>query len=146
MPRGRKPQPKEQKIAKGETRPSRHLENVVEFPKVDEVPEPPSYVAQFPAGVNLWEEVAPVLFAQRVLSEPDVHALGHLCRLHGEIVDGYERRLSPTASMLSQLRMLFAEFGMTPASRSRVASGKDPGKGNKFGSNGQRGKAKSQTD
>lgn len=138
MPRRRDPE--ETKAAKGETRPSRRLENIVEFPKVDETPDPPAYLG-FEESINLWNEIAPILFAQRILTIADVQALGHLCQLHGEVIDMYSRRIAVPASTLAQLRMYFTEFGMTPASRSRVAgSGAEDGKGNKFGNNGRSGK------
>lgn len=136
-PRGRKRDPKETKEAKGETRPSRHLENVVDFPVADETPKPPSYL-RLKASKDLWNEVAPMLFAQRILTVADTHALGHLCQLHGEVTQSYKRRLPVSASALTQLRQYFAEFGMTPASRARVTAGPEDPKGNKFNNNGRK--------
>jgi len=138
-PRGRKPQAKEQKAAKGETRPSRQGPTVVEFPKADGVPDPPPWIA-YEAGMDLWDELAPLLFAQKVLSTVDIHALGHLCQLHGKIVDDYSRRLAPTAAELSQLRMYFSEFGLTPSSRTRVGTTGNGKKDNPFSQNGQKGR------
>ncbi len=124
---GRKPQTTAQKKAKGETRPCRlATADVLEFPQVKEVPDPPEWVNN--DGQSLWNEIAPALYRQKVLTEADLYALGHLCQLHGEIVDGYRRRLQPTAAQLSQLRMYFSEFGMTPSSRTRIGKGSD-GKG-----------------
>lgn len=133
----RKRDPKEVKIAKGETRPSRHLENIVDFPVVDETPAPPSYL-RLKASKDLWNEVAPILFAQRILTIADTHALGHLCQLHGEVLDCYKRKVPVSASALTQLRQYFSEFGMTPASRSKVAGAEPQKPGNKFNGNGRK--------
>jgi phage terminase small subunit len=135
--RGAKPQPDAMKIAKGETRPSRLSgDNVVEFPTADRVPDPPEWLTNSDACA-LWSETAGVLFAQKVLATADVHALGHLCQLHGEVVDGYRRRIQPTAATLSQLRMYFAEFGLTPSSRTRVSKTGNGEQGNPFRKNGK---------
>lgn len=136
--RGRKRQTNAQKIAKGETRPSQLSANVLVFPTLEKAPAPPNWLNS--EGVVLWEKIAPLLFAQRVLSEVDLEAMAHLCQLHGEIVDGYRRRVLPTAAQLSQLRMYFSEFGLTPSSRTRVGPTAPPDEKNRFSSNGKRGR------
>lgn len=135
--RGRKPQTREQKAAKGETRPSRQPAlNVVQFPAVEKVPEPPEWLQD--DGKKLWKEVASLLYAQKVLTVVDLPALTHLCELHGSIVDGYKRRVPPTAAELAQLRMYFSEFGMTPSSRTRVGKPGGGEKENTFKRNGKK--------
>ena len=134
--RGRKPQPDAVKAAKGETRPSRTSGDVVEFPSVAAIPEPPAYLNA--AGKRLWEEMTPHLFAQRILTIADLYMLGHLCQLHGAIVDQYERRIEPTAADRSQLRMYFGEFGMSPSSRTRIPAAGGEGKTNPFTRNGKK--------
>lgn len=134
--RGRKPQPNEVKKGKGEKRPCRLPDNIVEFPLSKKIPDAPAWLKS-PDGKKLWLELAAPLFAQRVLSDVDVHALGHLCQLHGQIVDGYRRQVSPTAAELSQLRMYFSEFGATPSSRTRIGTTGNDKKGNRFGNNGK---------
>lgn len=132
--RGKRPQTVAQKKAKGEVRPSRlNTAEVLEFPVVKEAPDAPEWVND--DGRDLWSEMAPALYRQRVLTEADLYALGHLCQLHGEIVDGYKRRIQPTAAQLSQLRMYFAEFGMTPSSRTRIGKTADGEKENPFKKN-----------
>lgn len=138
--RGRKPKTNRQKRASGETRPSRQSAEVVEFPAVKAVPDCPLWVT-YEAGQKLWNELAPLLFAQKVLTTVDIHALGHLCQMHGKILDDYSRRVTPTASEMSQLRMYFSEFGLTPSSRTRVGKGADGEKENKFARNGKKAKA-----
>jgi len=133
--RGRKPKTKEQKLAIGETRPHKlPPDNILEFPVVAEVPAPPSWVNA--EGKKLWQKMAPALFRQKVLTEADTSALAHLCQLHGQIVQGYRRKIPPTAADLSQLRMYFSEFGMTPSSRTRIGITGDGKKENRFKKNG----------
>lgn len=129
--------PDELKISRGETRPSRMAgTKVLNFPLLDRHPNPPDWIG--PEGQKLWYEIMPILFDQKILTDADVNSLAHLCCLHGDIVSGYRIGVRPTASELAQLRMYFAEFGMTPSSRTKVnAQGKD-GKTNKFSNNGRR--------
>lgn len=143
---GPKPEPDAKKHAKGETRPSRMAEAsqggsvVVAFPVVDKVPEPPDWMV--PDGQQLWRDIAPMLYAQKVLTKADLAALTHLCQLHGMIQGGqngkmgYKAGIPPVAAELTQLRMLFSEFGLTPSSRTRVPHGSKEG-GNRFGNNGK---------
>lgn len=139
MPPGRKPKTNAQKRAKGETRPSRQNkiddENIIQFPQVDDVPEAPEWI-YYDDGFELWNEIAPQLYKQKVLTKADVYALAHLCFLHGELVDNSRRGIGSPSASYAQLRLYFNEFGMTPASRTRVPSG-EKGKG-KFGNNGKR--------
>ena len=136
--RGRPAQPNELKKAKGENRPSRLPDKVLgELSLSDKIPEPPAWLENEDAK-KLWFELAGPLFAQRVLSDVDIHALGHLCQMHGRIVDDYRRRVVPSAADLSQLRMYFSEFGATPSSRTRIGTTGNAKKENRFNSNGKR--------
>ena len=139
MKPGPKPQSDAQKRAKGETRPSRMgaaqsgVAVVVQFPAVEKVPEPPGWMNA--DGQDLWRDVAPMLYAQKVLTKADLAALTHLCQLHGTIIKDFKRDVEVAASDLAQLRLYFAEFGLTPSSRTRVPHGDKP-QGNRFGNNG----------
>lgn len=132
--RGRKPAPKAQKEARGTVQPCRESAAVVDFPSCPAIPEPPDYLND--DGRSMWNELAPPLFAQRVLTTADVYALFHLCQLHGEIVDDIRRRVRPTAADRAQLRIYFSEFGMTPSSRGRVRPAGAEGNDNPFKRNG----------
>lgn len=140
MAAGRRRNSKSKNQLVGQTRPCRNkgLETVVEFPIASKVPTSPDWLNE--EGKKLWKEVAPVLFAQKILTQADVYALTHLCNLHGVTIDGYKRRVQPTAADLAQLRLYFAEFGMTPSSRSKVTASGGKEK-NKFGKNGKANKA-----
>lgn len=134
--RGRKPKTNEQKRASGERRPSRMGAQVVEFPAAKSVPECPAWVS-YEEGQALWDEIAPMLFAQRVLTVADVYALAHLCQHHGELIDQYRRGNTPKPSDRSELRREFSEFGLTPASRARVEKGGEGSK-NPFARHGRK--------
>lgn len=135
MARGRKPQSNAEKKRKGETRPSQQTVTVIEFPKIKRLPDPPDWVND--EGKTLWKRTGPLLFAQGLLTIPDLDALAHLCQLHGSIVDFIRRGIVPSAAELAQLRLYFAEFGLTPTSRTRVG-GTDGPKQNPFKRNGPR--------
>lgn len=124
-----------QKRLRGETRPSKMASTVVSLPLVAKYPDPPDWVNDI--GCELWAELVPLLMSQRVLADADLHAMAHLCQLHGEIVDMCQRRIKPHSADRTQLRLFFAEFGLTSASRTRVG-GAEPGAGNKFKDNGRR--------
>jgi phage terminase small subunit len=141
MKPGPKPQPNQQKRAKGETRPSRMAEAqsgvavVLQFPALDFAPDPPEWMNV--DGQELWLSVAPMLYTQKVLTKADLAALTHLCQLHGTIIKDFKRDVDVAASDLAQLRMYFAEFGLTPSSRTRVPHGSKES-GNRFGNNGKK--------
>lgn len=136
MARGRKPQSNAAKKRKGETRPSQQTVTVIQFPKIKRLPKAPDWVND--EGRLLWDDVGPLLFQQGLLQTPDLHALAHLCQLHGSIVDFTKRGIGPSAAELSQLRLFFAEFGLTPTSRTRVGGSRDGPKENPFKRNGPR--------
>jgi phage terminase small subunit len=92
---------------------------------------------------EVWDELAPMLTSNRVLSEMDAIALAHLCNLEanrrelskmkdrarapGDAVFRVEvmkeeRKLSPA------LAAMFGRFGMTPSDRSRVRAEAAPKK------------------
>ena len=134
--RGTKPQTAQQKAAKGETRPSRVPPSVVEFPLLEKPPKPPSWLS-FKASKDLWNDLVGRLMAQRVLTDVDLPALGHLCQMHGEQVDATRRKIAVTAADRNQLRMYFSEFGLTPSSRTRVGAVSGGDKDNRFRRNGR---------
>jgi len=69
---------------------------------------------------SIWEEVAGILHA-RVASAPDLIALEALVRLVGVMRSG-----EAVAADYARLQAYLGEFGMTPASRSKVSQGKKP--------------------
>jgi len=118
---GRRRTTDEKKRARGTAQNCRlSNENVIEWPAERRVPDPPDWL-QTPDGIELWKTLAPTLFKQKLMTIADETSFAHLCQMHGEIADNLRRRIPATASQMGQLRLMFAEFGMTPASRSKVS-------------------------
>ena len=76
--------------------------------------EPPDWL--LPGAVAEWNRLTELLESQRVLTDADLTMLGHLCNYHEKVV-----RTWPHAAVLTQLRMMYLEFGLTPASRAKVS-------------------------
>ena len=125
------------KVVAGTTRKDREQEPSVELPPVSEVPAPPDWLPNAHA-VKEWERLAPILVANKLLTEAGTSALGVLCALHGKIVQLYIAGEAPVASMVSQYRNLINDFGLTPVAQGKVKPIGETEKGNKFASNGKR--------
>lgn len=115
MPNPRKPQ--RLKVLEGTARPDRDY-GEPELPEAEDLSAPDWLVG--PDAVGEWDRLTAVLGSVRVLSEGDRTALGHLCNLHGRCVRLWRAGEAPTAAELTQLRLYFTEFGLTPASRSKA--------------------------
>lgn len=132
MPRPRKPH--NLKVISGTDQPSRDAPPPVEFPLADGVPKAPDWLPNAHA-VKEWERLAPILHANRLLTDAGISALGQLCALHGKVVQLYAAGECPHASMVAQLRGLLNDFGLTPVAQGKVRpSGEEKG-GNKFAEN-----------
>lgn len=115
MPQPRKPH--NLKVVSGSREPN--LEGPVELPVVGEVPAAPDWLPNGHA-VKEFERLAPILHANKLLTEAGVQALAHLCALHGKIVQLYAAGESPVASMVGQYRGLINDFGLTPVAQGKV--------------------------
>ena len=121
------------KVVAGTDRPCRRPESApVEMPALDHIPDPPDWLPNAHA-VKEWQRLAPILTANKLLTEAGLSALGQLCALHGKVVQLYSAGESPVASMVAQLRGLMNDFGLTPVAQGKVKAGGDETKaGNKF--------------
>lgn len=90
----------------------------MELPPAESI-ERPDWLAG-PEAVAEWDRLVVLLQDARVLTDGDLMALGHLCNLHAACVKLYRAQMEPTAAQLTQLRLLLAEFGLSPASRSKA--------------------------
>jgi len=110
----------------------------VELPPVDEVPSPADWLPNSHA-VKEWERLAPILVANKLLTEAGLGAFGQLCALHGKLVQLWAAGEVPVASMVAQYRNLINDFGLTPVAQGKVkpVQGDGPA-GNKFANNGRR--------
>lgn len=116
MPNPRKPTAL--KLLEGTARPDRARVEA-ELPEASDT-SPPDWLTTDEARAE-WARVVALLTPVRVLSAGDLSALGHLCQLHGECVRLWrEGAGGPTAAQLTQLRLYWGEFGLTPASRSKA--------------------------
>ena len=121
------------KVVAGTDRPCRRPESApVEIPALDHIPDPPDWLLNAHA-VKEWQRLAPILTANKLLTEAGLSALGQLCALHGKVVQLYAAGEAPVASMVAQLRGLMNDFGLTPVAQGKVKAGGDETKaGNKF--------------
>lgn len=125
------------KVVAGTDRKDRKPETGIELPTLDAVPKPPSWLPNAHA-VNEWKRLAPILVANKLLTEGGLSALGHLCALHGKVVQLYAAGEAPVASMAAQLRNLTNDFGLTPVAQGKVKPiGEGPAK-NAFSRNGRK--------
>ena len=137
MPNPRKPT--SLKVVAGTDQPCRREDSgVVDLPLVSDVPLPPDWLPNSHA-VSEWNRLAPILHANRLLTEAGISALAQLCALHGKVVQLYAAGEAPVASMVAQLRGLMNDFGLTPVAQGKVRpSGETEKTANKFTANGKR--------
>ena len=110
----------------------------VELPTIEKVPEAPDWLPNAHA-LKEWERLAPILVANKLLTEAGLSAFGMLCSLHGKLVQLFAAGESPNASMVSSYRNLVNDFGLTPVAQGKVkAAVPEAPQGNKFANNGRR--------
>jgi phage terminase small subunit len=108
----------------------------VDLPLVKETPPAPDWLPNGHA-VKEWDRLAPILVANKLLTEGGLSALGMLCSVHGKLVQLMAAGESPTAALLSTHRNLTNDFGLTPVAQGKVKPfGKDD-EANPFARNGK---------
>lgn len=131
--------PHELKVVAGTDRPDRKSDEGVDLPLVDKVPPAPDWLPNVHAKKE-FKRLAAILHANRLLTEGGLMSLGHLCALHGKLVQLWSAGESPSGHLLSQYRNLINDFGLTPVSQGKVKPGAGAeNSGNKFATNGKRG-------
>ena len=83
------------KVISGTERKDRADPPGVDLPTISSVPDAPDWLPN-PHAIKEWERLAPILVANKLLTEGGISALGVLCSLHGELVDLWSRRITPT--------------------------------------------------
>jgi P27 family predicted phage terminase small subunit len=141
---GRRREPTELKLLKGETRPSRVNEHEPKPPPTPKTPSAPAFLSD--EGKKAWRRLAPTLHRRGVLTDWDIDALAitvELLRMHreatelldaGMIVPGRTGGLvtNPAWRIVRDTAALFRsyaqEFGLTPSARSAItlADEEDP--------------------
>jgi phage terminase small subunit len=111
----------------------------VDLPLVGDVPTAPDWMPNAHA-IKEWNRLAPILHANKLLTEASLSTLGMLCALHGNICQLHAAGLPPTGHMMAQYRNLANDFGLTPVAQGKVRpnGGKEENTGNKFARNGRR--------
>jgi len=94
--------------------------------------DPPEWLND-PEAVKEWRRIVGLLMPTRVLTEGDLTILGHMCNLHADCVASWgSKKDRPTAAYLTQLRVMYEAFGLTPASRSKAGTVGEADTGNPF--------------
>ncbi len=112
----RRPKPTKLKLLEGTSRPDRERPNE---------PEPPEGKVTRPAflkyrAAELWDERAPVYVAMGTLTIADQDNFAQWCVLMAEFEKSQEKM---QASLLAQMRMLGAGFGMGADARAKLGTG-----------------------
>lgn len=110
---------------------------VVDLPVISEVPPAPDWMPNAHA-VKEWDRLAPILVANKLLTDAGCTTLAHLCAAHGSIVQLYAAGMAPNAAMLTQYRALANDFGLTPAAQGKVKPSGESEKGNPFAKFGRK--------
>ena len=134
---GRPRKPTSLKVVAGTDRPDRAPAQTVDLPVVDGVPSPPDWLVNAHA-IKEWNRLAPILTANKLLTEAALSTLGMLCSLHGKIVQLYAAGESPNGHMMAQYRGLANDFGLTPVAQGKVKPSGEEKQGNAFARNGRR--------
>ena len=129
--------PSSLKVIAGTDRKDRATEPVVDLPLVGEIPPPPDWLPNN-AALDEWNRLAPILHANKLLTEAGLSALAMLCALHGKIVQLYAAGEAPTASMSGTLRNMQNDFGLTPVAQGKVSPTGEAKPGNSFANNGRK--------
>ena len=125
------------KMVAGTTRKDRAVPDAVDLPVVTLVPPAPDWLPNAHA-VKEWDRLAPILVANKLLTEGGLSAFGMLCSLHGKLVQLWAAGEAPVASMVAQYRNLINDFGLTPVAQGKVKPvGAEPA-ANKFTERGKR--------
>jgi phage terminase small subunit len=136
MPRARKPH--NLHVVAGTARPDRLQPLGVELPLIDDTPEAPDWLPNAHATKE-WNRLAPLLAANKLLTEAGLSALGVLCALHGTLVQQFSAGMQPTGHIVAQYRALVNDFGLTPVAQGKVKPSGDEKPNNPFAKNGKRG-------
>ena len=128
---GPPPKPRHLKSISCTERGDREAPPSVEFEPMGGIPAPVDWLPNAHA-VNEWRRLAPILVANKLLTEADLSPFGHLCSLHGKMVQLWAAGEAPTGHMVAQYNALASAFGLSPAWRGKVKPIGDKDAGNSF--------------
>ena len=152
-----KPLPTALHLLRGTARPHRMNPDEPEYP-ADNI-KPPDYLQG--ESLKMWEQEVPKMIASGVMREIDINAMATYCviwarwmnaitqlRLYGDVIESPSGMpikspyLSIAKQSEDQMGKYESEFGMTPASRRRVAAKEGVKENNPFKNNGVKPKSK----
>lgn len=133
---GRKRTDPKLKVISGTARPDREVPDSPEYDLIEDFPDAPIHLTV--DGAEMWNNLGPQLVNNKILQVVDLYPLEQLCVAWQMFRKKAKAEMEVTASEHQALKALFSEFGMTPASRSKVVSGGDKKANNKFSTNGKR--------
>jgi len=125
------------KVVAGTSRKDREAPPPADLPVVTEIPKAPDWLPNAHA-VKEWDRLAPILVANKLLTEGGLSAFGMLCSLHGKLVQLWSAGEAPVASMVAQYRNLINDFGLTPVAQGKVKPVGEAPAANAFSKNGRR--------
>ncbi|WHZ20696.1 MAG: hypothetical protein OJF55_002845 [Rhodanobacteraceae bacterium] len=117
MPRPRKP--RNLRLIQGTTRADDDAGDTTTLPLAQGVPEPPDWLPNIHA-VKEWRRLAPILHANKLLTDASLSTLAMLCAVHGMLVAAFAEGFLPQASTLAQFRMLSNDLCIPPSCASKV--------------------------
>lgn len=126
------------KVVQGTVRPDRgDAPSEIQDEPLDALPQAPDWLPNAHAFKE-WNRLGPRLLGMGLLTETSLAAFGHLCALHGKIVQMWAADMPPTGHLYAQYLKLCTEFGITPASQGRVRPAAERKKANRFSEVGRR--------
>ena len=136
---GRTRKPVALKVVQGTFRKDRDLmpSAGASMPPLNEVPPAPDWLPNSHA-IAEWNRLAPILTGSKILTEGSLSLLAMLCATHGKIVQSFTAGEMPSGALLSALRNMNSDFGITPASQSKVRPAAAPAGANPFLQHGRR--------
>lgn len=123
--------PNHLKVISGTDRKDRAAPESVELPALEVVPPPVDWLPNI-HSVNEWKRLAPILVANKLLADADLSTFGHMCALHGKMVQLWAAGEAPTGHMIAQYNHIAAAFGLAAAWRGKVKPSGDKDASNKF--------------
>jgi phage terminase small subunit len=129
--------PRALKVVSGTVQPCRDQKPLAELPPVLNVPKAPDWLPNAHAKKE-WNRLAPILVANKLLTEAGLSAFGMLCSLHGKLVQLWSAGEAPVASMVAQYRNLVNDFGLTPVAQGKVSPVGESKPENRFAQRGKR--------
>lgn len=131
----RPPKPKHLKILAGTNQPCRDRQALVDYDPLVGIPPPLKWLPNIHAK-NEWKRLCEILIPNNLLAQADLSTLGHLCALHGKIVQKYQAGTAPSASEAMTLRAMQSDFGLSAVARAKAKPVQTDKKQNKFSNHG----------